>query len=387
MTRSDEQIRTEFFKTKVEPLLATDAEAALRAAQSFMADNPNLSPAQSTYLILEAAARAYDQAPAQNRRPTAQLALSLLDEGQKLWPPVTDPGAGGAALDGRANLQKLAVSIALRENQLPAAQKRIEETWPLALNHFVADWVRLRRELYVRQNKGAAVVPMIRATLLERLQLYGSFDLSLCSMMASELSARGQDAEALKWAKLGFVLCPYEDGPVQGAAQTLAQVWLAKDLSPATARAFAVAQTEADQPNPLQAVALPTLDAPFAEAIAAALGPARARNDLGALVGLLLLQGDSRGAMLEARRQLVASAGSPDSLRQIARVFKAKDLNLVRANQFLVAYQNGQDTNPLPDFFRDAPVAAPPVAAPPVAAPPVAAPPVAVPPDAPIPAV
>ena len=363
-TLTDEQVRLEFFKGKIEPLLSTDPTAALQITQSFLTDNPNFDPTQSTYLLLDVANRVYDQVPPEKRRQTAEPILELLDMGQNVWPPVTDPGAGGAALNGRADLQKLAVRIALGENQLSGAQKRIESAWPLALNHFVADWVKLRRDLYLRQGKEAEVIPMIRATLLQRLQLYQSFDLSLCQMMASELSARGQDEEALKWAKLNFVLCPYEEGPLQEAAQTLTQVWLAKEMSAQTAKAFAVAQTEQDGPNPLQGIVLPSMDEPFQEAIAAAIGPVKARNDLGALVGLLLLQGDTRGAMLSARTQLVASAGSPDSLRQVARIFKAKDLNLVRANQFLLAYQSGQDVNPLPGFFQETattPVATAPV--------------------------
>ena len=362
VTRTDEQVRLEFFKAKIEPLLATDPAAALPVTQSFLADHPALDPAQSTYLILDVAYQVYAQVPPEKRHQTAEPILALLDAGQKLWPPVADPGAGGAALDGRSNLQKMAVRIELGENQLPAAQKRLESAWPLALNHFVADWVKLRRDLYVQQGKEAEVIPMIRATLLQRLQIYQSFDLSLCQMMASELSARGQDEEALKWAKLNFVLCPYEQGPLQDAAQLLAQTWLAKDLSPTTAKAFAVAQTEEEAPNPLQEIALPKLEAPFTEAMAAALGPAKTRGDLGTVVGLLLLEGDTRSAMLSARTQLVASAGSPESLRQVARVFKARDLNLVRANQFLLAYQNGQDTNPLPAFFRDAPATEAPIA-------------------------
>ena len=373
VTRTDERVRLDFFKGKIEPLLSTDPAAALQTTQSFLADNPDLDPTQSTYLILDVANRVYAQVPPEKRHQTAEPILALLDAGQSLWPPVTDAGAGGAALNGRADLQKLAVRIALGENQLSEAQKRIESTWPLALNQNGTDWVKLRRDLYIRQGKEADVVPLIRATLLQRLQLTQTFDLSLCQMMASELSGRGQDDEALQWAKLNFVLCPYEAGPIQDAAQTLTQVWLAKEISPQSAKAFAIAQTENDSPNPLQEIALPALDAPFQEAIAAAIGPVKARNDLGALTGLLLLQGDYRGAMLSARSQLVTSAGSPDSLRQVARVFKAKDLNLVRANQFLVSYQSGQDTNPLPGFFREtatAPLAVAPVETAPVVAPP-----------------
>jgi hypothetical protein len=41
------------------------------------------------------------------------------------------------------------------------------------------------------------------------------------------------------------------------------------------------------------------------------------------------------------------------ALGQVARVFKAKDLNLVRGNQFLEYAKAGNGTNPLDAFWQE----------------------------------
>jgi len=53
----------------------------------------------------------------------------------------------------------------------------------------------------------------------------------------------------------------------------------------------------------------------------------------------------------------MAAAPAEDMLRalgEVARVFKAKDLNLVRANQFLNYAKTGEGENPLAGFWEEA---------------------------------
>ena len=118
----------------------------------------------------------------------------------------------------------------------------------------------------------------------------------------------------------------------------------------AKANLFAQAQTDPATLNPLDGVPLPQLD----------MAPPRAQladpnAKLSPVVRLtcLLMVGDYRGAMVLARSRLVVDVGNHDNALQVARVFKAKDADIARANQFLAYYQAGQGDNPLPAFLKE----------------------------------
>ena len=63
--------------------------------------------------------------------------------------------------------------------------------------------------------------------------------------------------------------------------------------------------------------------------------------------------------MEEARHLLVKRPTAPEGVQQIARVFKASDMNLARANQF-VAYLDGKGEDPLAAFMAEGEKAAAP---------------------------
>jgi len=61
---------------------------------------------------------------------------------------------------------------------------------------------------------------------------------------------------------------------------------------------------------------------------------------------------DAMMAAQEAMAQADAQ-GMIAALNEVARVFKARDLNLVRANQFLSYAKTGQGQNPLAGFWEE----------------------------------
>jgi hypothetical protein len=352
--RIDEQTRVAFTKQNIEPLLRTNAAGALQEAQGFLVDNPNLHPLERVRFFREAGTRVFD-AFGQNNKLSAQERLESdtalftfleagLQESSRLEVPQPRESL---------QMQRLMVLLQMRQNQLPAAQERLAANWNDAMGSpdFLT-WVKLRQNLYMQQGQEKEVVPMVRLAIEQRLKSQNQFDTSLCQHLAEVLREQGDAAASLSWARLNFMLCGYNDSETATATRILARTWM-YDLSSDEIAAFLGAQTDADTANPLSKVALPVFDAPFQELLKASTVQARANGDIPALISLLIVQGDYRGAMMQARNRLASEMGNEESVRQVARVFKAKDLSLARANQFVSFFGSGKGNNPLTQFLRE----------------------------------
>ncbi len=68
---------------------------------------------------------------------------------------------------------------------------------------------------------------------------------------------------------------------------------------------------------------------------------------------LLLLTGQPREAMLQARRTLVGDPTNDRGLREAALVFKVVDGDVARANAFLSFYQTNRGQNPMTAFLKE----------------------------------
>ena len=90
-------------------------------------------------------------------------------------------------------------------------------------------------------------------------------------------------------------------------------------------------------------------DEQIAELAQASQSDARLR-----VVAFLLIE-DYANAM-NAAQEAMAEANANQmlqALNEVARVFKAKDLNLVRGNQFLEFAKSGEGVNPLDGFWEE----------------------------------
>lgn len=157
--------------------------------------------------------------------------------------------------------------------------------------------------------------------------------------------AQGDAASALSAARAAYALCDFTTQAVQDAAELVRDAFAAADRDP-DGVAFVACQMNATAPNPLVQIPMPMLTADeMQQLLAAAL-----RNPGHATVAYLYAADHSQAlsaALLEA------SEASGDALTaallEIARVLKATDLNVVRANQ-LAAFANGEAVgNPLAD--------------------------------------
>lgn len=179
--------------------------------------------------------------------------------------------------------------------------------------------------------------------------------------LVKALAAQGRTDEALRWGRLYFAEAPFDGKAIENAVKPLSGVWAASgDL--AKVRAFAVAQAptgEADQvtvANPLAEVSTPDL---AAQGAAVELKKLRQLQKMGPwrervmpIITLEIALGQWHEAMQNAMNLIVEDASSPDGPQQVARVFKAHDASIVRANQFL-AYLDGKAPNPVPAFLAE----------------------------------
>ena len=177
-------------------------------------------------------------------------------------------------------------------------------------------------------------------------------------------AAHGDNIELLEYVLGQWPV--YLDGGAQ-VAPDWKQGWMYEKLV-AAAQSAPVAGVKTD--NPLDEVALPEFN--DKSRVAAVLKgkqqvqsqwPARWR--VSGVVTKQIALGRWRGAMEDALDLTVEDASLPDGPQEVARVFKAHDGSVARANAFLV-YTGGQGQNPVPQFLAEvdaqaktAPVAAP----------------------------
>ncbi len=163
-------------------------------------------------------------------------------------------------------------------------------------------------------------------------------------------AAIGDPHDCLAAAKLEFVLCDYAPSSLERAVKAVSTA-LHGSVGPGGFRAFEQAQGRPDAANPLRDVPLLDLGDPVAMQAAAA-------DSLAAQINVALYANDLAAAVELAKRQLRAAPHDDAyrvnaALRDLARCFKARDLNLIRANQLLAYHRTGDGENPLPELERE----------------------------------
>jgi hypothetical protein len=189
---------------------------------------------------------------------------------------------------------------------------------------------------------------------------------SLYDELVNNLIQAGRAPEALRWAKLQYVLCPYNTDALARAAQLLNRAWNAQTdpaLKPQDAiAAFAAAQQDASMANPLINVPLPDLNTEALTAQAVQLQQTLSKKSFSRevpeftyFVTLTLAMGQPDAAMRAAQAlrdaQLQDHTDDTSGANETMRVFKAVDLSIVRATAF-VNFRKGDGPDPLPGFYQ-----------------------------------
>ena len=145
---------------------------------------------------------------------------------------------------------------------------------------------------------------------------------------------RGDDAVGM--AKLAYVLCDYTEDAISKAT-TFASQALTAGEGPGVGIAFAKSQEDPKVANPLKDV--PIFNLGDGKKMLEVVG-----DDAEVKLNVLLYLGQTDPKRMRAAGEAGALAGA---LKNLARCFKAHDLNLLRANQFLQYHRTGEGENPL----------------------------------------
>lgn len=348
---TDEQKRIDFLDNRLSPKVAQDFPGALALVQKFLDANPGYDHWQRVQLLGRAGFLLYINTPDAKRAAIAAPSLQVIDD--ELRQVEADKTA---TPDDRArdikDLSHNKIMILLEAKRTAEAAKILDQFWPLVLRStdYTGGWCWHWRQVHNGQGQpGQAVDGLIKA-FNGRVLWRDIFPSEIALSINDELLSQDKSDDALSWAKLDFMLCPFREGDIADATKAVTRSLSAGELSVAKANSFALAQTDAAAPNPLDKVPLPRLDT---KAIRAQLADPDAKMSTDTRLTCLLLVGDFRGAMVLAKSRLVADVGNQDNALEVARVFKAKDGDIARANGFLAYYQQGQGENPIPAFLKE----------------------------------
>ncbi len=245
--------------------------------------------------------------------------------------------------------------ILRRAKRLDEAAQLLEATWPQVRSRnldkvmlpILSEWVEVLRE----QKKPDQAIELLQEALQNTPPLANWTN--FYRLMIDAQTDAGHRDEALRWAGLFFRVAQFQDDDIARATALLTRLWLEDTEAMGKPALFTAAQSVSDAPNPLQEVAFPTLPASVGAAIAQRLQSETDKEAAPTRVAMYLVIGNPRAAMLEARDILLRDPTSAAGTAEVARVFKAVDGDVARANAFLQFYRTGQGTNPLIEFLRE----------------------------------
>lgn len=329
-----------------------DPAGALAACRKFLADRPKLS-AETAYQVGAVMMALYYE-----RLHDLASAMAIPDAFTAKY----------GETPARALLFIQKANIVLAEKRAPEAEDIVRDLWrkgPWEDNLWI-NRQGLEAYLNVLQAEGKTedMETTLRGVLLQNPQLMGNggprqnsqLDQSLPKRLTEILVGKKQYDEAISWAKLGYMTANFDEKSMADALNTLTKIWEAAG-TPDRAVAFARAQTDPKAPNPLQAVPLPPIDLAtqgFREqALAGDKLKSRDR------ISMYIAEGKFKKAMIEARRRFAAEPAASGRADEVARVFKAADLNPLRAAAFFEAQKNGNGADMVNDFLAGNNTAAP----------------------------
>lgn len=253
------------------------------------------------------------------------------------------------------------VEALLKENMpsvLDAAQSTAGGNYPKMATR---DVMNVRFALLQAQGREKQIPDELTAFLLASPNYLKDSSSWAWSELLTQLQKQGRGEEALSWGKLSYRLGNFKKEDIEKATQLLNKLWASQDDF-AAVRVFNKAQTDPTVANPLANVKVPVLPAAAQETINKRITDLEGRQIIGfrmevarEIVDLRLILGtpeDLREAMLSAQKMLRERPDLQDGTLQICRVFKAADMNLIRANAFL-SYLEGEGKNPIPDFLKE----------------------------------
>ena len=257
---------------------------------------------------------------------------------------------GSAALLGKAAVLKISL-LANRLKDYPGgiefAEAWLAENGDLMRNHDRATMAIYLAQCYDKSGQPEEAIGVFQQEILTSPAL---FIYPLYHERLLELQLRtGHPDDALTTARVGYALCEFDQTSIEAMSNLVKKAYASRgEIFKATQ--FFAAQEDPEKNNPLFEVALPEVTPEQLDVMLMACG-----DDSRLRASTYLYAGDYREAMIAAQ-DYMAQAPAADmvkALGQVARVLKAKDLNLVRGNRFLDYAKTGEGGNPLSAFWDE----------------------------------
>ena len=184
---------------------------------------------------------------------------------------------------------------------------------------------------------------------------YRTQKFDLVPRLVTILLAQKKNEAALSWAKVAYLLAPFDNASIEQSNKLLAQSWGIDNF--ATLRAFTRAQeaaldSEDAKKNPLFAVPLPPQVLAMQDELRARAtklaSTSATRHDA---VSLFLLSEDWHAAMQTALAMWRDDPANNAGIGEINRVFKATDLSPVSGNAFIAFLDDAKGDNPVKTFL------------------------------------
>jgi len=255
---------------------------------------------------------------------------------------------GDTYLVGQAIRRKF-VTLAHALNQPQEALEFLDQILDEHLGKFSATdrmWLPIHcYDAYRKLGDREAALNALSEGIVEYPQVLDSWEFQRRYVPA--LREAGKRAEALSAAKGAYACCRFTDEEIKRHADLVVTTFTAVG-DVVKANGFLAAQENPDAENPLSAIPWPEIADEDKEVM---LGNTRGDVHLQVCALLYFGQYDEALGLATMRLAEAKEAGAISAcVDSIARCFKAKDLNLVRANAFLQYVQQGEGENPLLDF-------------------------------------
>jgi hypothetical protein len=164
-------------------------------------------------------------------------------------------------------------------------------------------------------------------------------------ILVDRLIRANRAQEALGWCKLGFIIYPYEQYPLQDLTNLMTRALAAAGRPNSEIRTWVDGLQTPGLASPLRAVKLPAYDTALLRRRLNTAAPDEK-------VQILLALGEQRAAFLQARRVMLDSPESQKAFMQVCRVAKALTLNFGPANDFLAAFSAGKPAGSMQALLR-----------------------------------
>jgi len=167
--------------------------------------------------------------------------------------------------------------------------------------------------------------------------------IALQQQEAAQLDETAAPSAALSIARAAYALCDFDEKAIRGAVELVRSTYMSLGNFQKSVQ-FIQSQEDPQKVNPLREVPMPRLAPERKEQL---LGAAGDEAELAILVHLYA--GDITTALSTAKMHLIEapSEEAVEALMHVARTLKAMDLNIVRANQFIIYAKTGEGDNPL----------------------------------------